>query len=315
MHLRRCALVPRACQTCAGDLDLSLDTTCAHGDEIDRCALGLELLPRYAEEARRDMEGGAPLVPGQEGNRYERAGRAVGISGSTLRRYAKVLERGEDVVIAKMLSRKMKIRRAWETVTQPGDEDDPDTWLTPQHILDYARSEIGGQRFDLDPCTIDKNPTNALTSYAKQKRNEDGRVLPWSGAKSIWINPPYSDIQPWIERAVKTVGANVETRIWMLIPASTDTAYGQLALSTASAICFLRGRVSHLRADGTELGSPEFGSMVVGFGAANLRHYQEVGVVLPSGPIAHSVLRLIGGVGYEEALRRVESLHDDEVAA
>ncbi|MHB8147028.1 MAG: DNA N-6-adenine-methyltransferase [Vulcanimicrobiaceae bacterium] len=238
-----------------------------------------------AEERKRK---GLPANLQEAGEAFHRAAEREGVGATYVRQLQKIIEHENAEKREKLLdairSRGLRIDQAARELVGVGDDDDPDTWLTPPYILDAARAEIGGQPFDLDPCTILRNPAGAKTFYSKQ-RNDNGLALPWN-AENIWINPPYSAILPWIEKSVEAVRNRPNTRIWMLIPGATETAYGQRALRTASAACFLGDRVHHLRpSDGKPAGSPRWGSMVIGFGAATLAGFADLGVTLPGGAV------------------------------
>lgn len=111
-----------------------------------------------------------------------------------------------------------------------------DEWLTPQHVLDALHP------FDLDPCAHPDHPARcAPFGYTIE---DDGLTMPWLGR--IWMNPPYSDVAAWMDRlahhsmgGVALVFARTETQWWH------DSVWGH-----ASAVLFLRGRLTFLRADG-----------------------------------------------------------------
>lgn len=61
--------------------------------------------------------------------------------------------------------------------------------------------------FDLDPCPLALQPTC------------DGLAMDWSG-KRVFCNPPYSDIGPWVEKAITSNALTV-----FLIPARFDSEW------------------------------------------------------------------------------------------
>lgn len=280
-----------ACPNCRGSLG---KTPCVHGTDTERAFRALDDLPTARTAALKAKIAGSLPVPGQEGcdagEAFERAGRVHGVSGTTVRRLNKIIEAGDADLIAAVRAGAIAIKSAFMRIVKPGSIDDPNTALSPDWVVDPARLEAGGP-FDLDPATIARNPINARSWYALE-RGDDGLELPWHvdgdgrHVRTIWINPPYSNIRPWLVKAHNTVLMHPDVAIWMLIPASTDTAYGQFALHNGSAVCFVNERVRHLRADDTRQGSPEFGSMVTGFGAATLAHYHEIGVVMRNSDVA-----------------------------
>jgi hypothetical protein len=301
------------CPDCRGSFD-----ACQHGDKIDRASRALMHVEDEQAAAEARKKSGLPVLVQEGGETYDRAGKREGVSGTYVRRLAEIQRQDPSLFMQVVREKSIGLNEAWMKVRVHGSNADPDTARTPEHIVAPARKEAGGQ-IGLDPATIALNPIGALESYSLQ-RSEDGLKLSWTHDRdgrlilAIWINPPYSDIMPWLERAVETVRANPAVRIWILIPASTDAEYGRYALAHASAVCFLNKRVRHLRADGELMGSPEFGSMIVGFGGVTLKHYHELGFVVPGGDLARIVMRLVERFGYAEALRRITDALGSEVA-
>ncbi len=64
-----------------------------------------------------------------------------------------------------------------------------DEWLSPPPVM----KPLG--EFDLDPCSPVRSP---WPTAKKQYTIEDnGLIQPWEGR--VWLNPPYSDIAPWMK--------------------------------------------------------------------------------------------------------------------
>ncbi len=113
--------------------------------------------------------------------------------------------------------------------------------------------------FDLDPCA------GPETCLARQNISlpVDGLLDEWHGR--VWLNPPYNDIAPWMDR-LASHGDGIA-----LVFARTDTAWFQEAVfGRASALLFLRGRVAFVRpgADGRRSHSPA-PSVLVAYGTTN----------------------------------------------
>lgn len=75
----------------------------------------------------------------------------------------------------------------------PEVEIDRDTWCTPTWITDA----IGV--FDFDPCANERSHVRAIKSFVLE-RGENGLVLATDidAEHHVFINPPYSDVMPWI---------------------------------------------------------------------------------------------------------------------
>ncbi|MGH9065939.1 MAG: DNA N-6-adenine-methyltransferase [Acidimicrobiales bacterium] len=111
-----------------------------------------------------------------------------------------------------------------------------DEWLTPPHIL----AALGS--FDLDPCAATDRPWPTAETHIAIEH--DGLGAPWHGR--VWLNPPYSEIAPWMAR----MAAHGEGTA--LVFARCETAWWFASIwPAASAILFLQGRLTFCRPDGT----------------------------------------------------------------
>ena len=129
-------------------------------------------------------------------------------------------------------------------------------WLTPAWFVEEIRAAFGG-RIDLDPCTEPTHPTKARSFVTAE---DDGLRRSWRGR--VFVNPPYSPSEPWIDKAIAASKAGA--RVYMLLPVRTDTGYQQRLLAAARDVLFIHRRLKFVLADGGKSGSPAFGSMVVG---------------------------------------------------
>lgn len=105
-------------------------------------------------------------------------------------------------------------------------------WATPQAFFDELDREFG---FTLDVCATDEN--HKCKNYYTIKEN--GLLQPWSGV--VWCNPPYGrQIKYWVQKAYET--SLTGTRVVMLLPARTDTAYWHDYVMKGE-VRFIRGRL------------------------------------------------------------------------
>lgn len=117
-----------------------------------------------------------------------------------------------------------------------GDNHELQRQLTPPYVLEPVRKALGG--IELDPCTEPDNPTGAHHFITPP---QDGAAAPWR-ARSIFCNPPYSKARErWVSRCIEAAGAG--SSVILLIPSHTDTRIFHRAVSTASHVVFIRGRV------------------------------------------------------------------------
>ena len=120
-------------------------------------------------------------------------------------------------------------------------------WYTPPRYVEAARQAMGG--IDLDPATsIPAQHTVQAGRFFT--RADDGLAREWNGR--VWLNPPYAQplIHQFVTKLVEELTEGRAEAAILLTHNYTDTAWFHLAESVASAICFTRGRVKFLDADG-----------------------------------------------------------------
>lgn len=113
-----------------------------------------------------------------------------------------------------------------------------DHWSTPEDF----KNSLGV--FDFDPC-----PLNATF---------DGLLLSWKGR--VFVNPPYSNIRAFIEKACVELAKGNCKEVVILVPSRTDTKwFHDLVIRYNFGIQFLKGR---LKFGGSKNSAP-FPSMVL----------------------------------------------------
>ena len=96
-----------------------------------------------------------------------------------------------------------------------------DNWSTPKDVYDDLDKEF---HFDDDPC-----PLGGLGGLERK----------WG--KSVFVNPPYSDIKNWIKKCYEH--AQGGAIVVALIPSRTDTRYWHDYVMKAKEIRFVKGRL------------------------------------------------------------------------
>ena len=144
-----------------------------------------------------------------------------------------------------------------------------DEWSTPQDFYDQLDDRWG---FTLDPCASSEN--HKCERYFTIE--DDGLKQSWEG-QTVFVNPPYSNIAAWLEKAYKeTRRPKVETIIVCLIPSRTDTRYWHQYVMGSAIIYFVKGR---LKFGGCKNSAP-FPSSVVVFNSRPLEYRLFVGSML-----------------------------------
>ncbi len=116
-----------------------------------------------------------------------------------------------------------------------------DEWSTPTGVYSALDREFG---FSLDPCALGGSEDGTAPLFCS-----------WEG-HSVFCNPPYSSIRPFLERWREA------RRAIYLIPARTDTRwFHEIVLPHAAEIRFIKGRLKF----GDAKNSAPFPSMIVIF--------------------------------------------------
>lgn len=117
-----------------------------------------------------------------------------------------------------------------EKVLTPWGEDARDCARTPDHIFEAASEDAGG--FDVDAAADAQSARGPV--YWDIVTN--GLLQDWSRL-SIWCNPPYSNIAPWIEKAATARKAA------LLLPVRSDRIWWRRLVETATYLDFYAGRI------------------------------------------------------------------------
>ena len=154
-------------------------------------------------------------------------------------------------------------------------EESTDDWHTPDRILDLGRAILGN--FDTDPasCRAAQDRVRASRWYGQV---EDGLVLPWPGR--VWLNPPFSNIDAWVDGAKERVGGDTEV-VLLCCHANTDAKWWHRL--TECPVAFSRGRVRYLRPDGELGASPPRGTALVLIGGDRQQRRRFVTVLEEAG--------------------------------
>lgn len=119
-----------------------------------------------------------------------------------------------------------------------------DDWRTPAELYIYF------MKFCEDPCPYKSDIDNLKKLYKN---------------KELYINPPYSKIDKWTEFIYMNAWLN---KIYLLIPARTDTKYFHTLMKLNPIIIFIKGRLKF-----NDTGSAPFPSILLLFGFNNKQNY------------------------------------------
>lgn len=143
---------------------------------------------------------------------------------------------------------------------------DPDAWETPYWLFDELCVEF---RFTLDVCA---SPTNSKCTHWFQPESVGGAgglAADWTEAEdgACWCNPPYSQVEKWLEKALAEAKKGVTTVC--LIKADTSTKWFRRFYPLASEVRFLP-RIQFIPPPGYpgKVGSPNMGHALLIFRGA-----------------------------------------------
>jgi hypothetical protein len=133
-------------------------------------------------------------------------------------------------------------------------------------VVALVQQALGGQIW-LDPCS--GSVTNNIPCAVRYFKDDNGLAQHQGWSKTVFINPPFSNPFPWVERCCfEFARGNVSAAV-MLLKAGTlsNVGTGELINKYASAICHWRGRINFLNDEGNAVKGSDFDCVLIYFGA------------------------------------------------
>ncbi len=140
-------------------------------------------------------------------------------------------------------------------------------WYTPKYIFDAL-----GISFDLDPCSPGAEVVSWIPTQFHYTIKDDGLSSKWFG--NVFVNPPYGSDTPHWMRKLQKHGNGIA-----LVFSRTDTTWFHDYITSADAICFIKGRVQFVPAEKALFyadglykpkGGCGAGSMLIAYGKHNV---------------------------------------------
>lgn len=124
---------------------------------------------------------------------------------------------------------------------------DSDEWYTPPEVVEDVRRVLGGIDYDPASSEVAQRTVKAKRFATKEQSGLDAKA--WKGR--VFMNPPYSQplCSKFVERFIAEHDAGRMGPSIVLLNASTDTTWWH-SLAARFSVCFTRGRLAFLRADG-----------------------------------------------------------------
>jgi len=135
---------------------------------------------------------------------------------------------------------------------------DKDTWATPQYLFNWLNSIYD---FDIDLCAdVDNSKCSNWIDI-----EDNSLIRDWfSYGDTGFCNPPYSNIKPWIDKAIAEAKKGFTTV--MLIPTPNGESHYKQIFESATSLSFITGRIAFYNPIlKKEVGGNTRGSCVVEF--------------------------------------------------
>lgn len=97
----------------------------------------------------------------------------------------------------------------------------------------------------LDVCATDEN--SQLDNFFTKKEN--GLIQNWN--EDFWMNPPYSEITQWMDKAYESWKKNNVNGL-ILVYSKTDTKWWHKYVEGIAEVHFIKGRVRFMTPDGEQ---------------------------------------------------------------
>ena len=115
-----------------------------------------------------------------------------------------------------------------------------DLWQTPKFVFNHYNKRFD---FGMDVAASKENTFVELNYWTEK---DDALNQNWS-VWGNWCNPPYSNIMPWVEKAIGEMKQGCLTV--MLIPADTSVKWFKKAFDNCTECHFISGRLSFINAE------------------------------------------------------------------
>ena len=135
-------------------------------------------------------------------------------------------------------------------------EPERDSWRTPKQVFDWLNRIY---HFGYDTACTHENALAMPVWHGEQ--SADALATDWIG--SLFCNPPYSDIGPWVDKAICSAECGATTV--MLIPSPNGETYHAKALRHAKRLILINGRLAFINADGKPVSGNNRGSCLYVF--------------------------------------------------
>lgn len=144
------------------------------------------------------------------------------------------------------------------------DPKHKDYWATPQWSADGLLAFVEQERLvpvGLERLDVCASELNAKCHYYIDEETNT-LITPWGDNQLCWLNPPYSNVQPFLEKAVEE--SNNGNYTVALLKNDCSTKWFNYAIENATAVIFITlGRIGFVSAESNEIVKGNNSSSVV----------------------------------------------------
>jgi ParB family chromosome partitioning protein len=132
-------------------------------------------------------------------------------------------------------------------ITEEANSPLSNEWYTPPQYIEAAREVMGAIDCDPASCDIAQKRVKASIYYTVV---QNGLQQTWG--KRVWMNPPYSKglIDKFCEALVRKYQSGEVVEACLLANNGTDTGWAHILFDLCQCVCFVKGRISFLDAQG-----------------------------------------------------------------
>lgn len=141
-----------------------------------------------------------------------------------------------------------------EPQAPPADDHDGagDEWYTPPEVVRAIRALADDRIIDLDPCHAPRSLTDPRHRI-DVREGGDGVFDVWPGSGLAFVNPPFSDVGPWLARCQHEAKRRP---VVMLIPMRPETgAWWSHVWGGGGCVVIQRGRLRFVGPTGKRHGA------------------------------------------------------------
>jgi hypothetical protein len=149
-------------------------------------------------------------------------------------------------------SQSREAKRVRDSEKKPRENGYSDEFYTPARYYE----PLGP--FGLDPAA---GPKRIASVNFNIKDGQCGLSLPWKGLGIVWMNPPYSNKEAWLENLARHDGGG-----FALVTNDTESIWWQRAANQCSAFLLIKGRIPFESGDGRKMPGNTKGSTIFAYG-------------------------------------------------